>query len=264
MRTTRLQKYKSELAKVLPLSNGKPRSATSNDIVAYIAYACTALLIPSEIVTAELTEAQWHSIIDYWRVEYPKGTRPPQSNRNIRVKKQRLLAGHKKKGKKPKVIQTEIGLIAASIECSIKATETAADDTPAIVETSPIEPIAVIPEHTIIELPTDSNNAVDNETVNNDNYSDNAVIKIAFRTNTYNENKRQCVTLEGDTVNLLMLATGIDKQGVPKWVQNAVNEWTAFDDKLPITRQVRRLINRAIESHIKKLESELLKARKNS
>ena len=136
----------------------------------------------------------------------------------------------------------------------IEQVETFADDVPVKTITIPLSPTDLTPveidarrlgysDNTVIVDDGYSNNTVSGD----DSYSDNATVKIAFRTNTYGENKRQCVTLEGDTINLLMLATGINKRDVPKWVQNAVNEWTAFDDKLPITRQVRRLINRAVE-----------------
>ena len=51
-----------------------------------------------------------------------------------------------------------------------------------------------------------------------------------------------------------MSATGIDKKGIPAWIQNAVNDWTAFDDKLPITKQVKLLIVRELEARLKPID----------
>jgi hypothetical protein len=48
-----------------------------------------------------------------------------------------------------------------------------------------------------------------------------------------------------------MLATGIDKKGMPAWIQSAVNNCGAFNDKLPITLQVKTLILRELEKAYK-------------
>ena len=77
-------------------------------------------------------------------------------------------------------------------------------------------------------------------------YSDCNLVQIAFFSSTYGELKRQYVTLDGFYVNALMIAAGIDKKGVSKWIQKAVDDWKEFDDKLPITKQVKFLIIREL------------------
>jgi hypothetical protein len=52
-----------------------------------------------------------------------------------------------------------------------------------------------------------------------------------------------------------MLAAGIDKKGVSKWIQRAVDNWKAFDDKLPITKQVKFLIIRELEEQLSRARS---------
>lgn len=83
---------------------------------------------------------------------------------------------------------------------------------------------------------------------------DNAMFKFAFYTHTYGVKNRQVIGLHGCYVNALMLAAGIDKKSIPAWIQSAVDSWGAFDDKLPITLQVKTLI-------LRELESQLIKAR---
>ena len=75
-------------------------------------------------------------------------------------------------------------------------------------------------------------------------------VRIAF----YIGEKRTVIALSGFYLNALMLATSINKKSIPAWIQSAVNEWTAFDEKLNVTEQVKRLI-------VRELESELIKAR---
>ena len=85
-------------------------------------------------------------------------------------------------------------------------------------------------------------------------YDITAVIKVAFYTSTYSTKKRQVIGLDGFYLNALMSATGIDKKGIPAWIQKAVNDWTAFDDKLPITKQVKLLIVRELEARLKPID----------
>lgn len=83
--------------------------------------------------------------------------------------------------------------------------------------------------------------------------ADNAMFKFAFYTSTYGVKNRQVIGLHGCYVNALLLATGIDKKGIPAWIQSAVDSWGAFDDKLPITLQVKTLILRELESQLIKV-----------
>jgi hypothetical protein len=83
------------------------------------------------------------------------------------------------------------------------------------------------------------------------NYHFNETVRIAF----YIGEKRTVIALSGFYLNALMLATSINKKSIPAWIQSAVNEWTAFDEKLNVTEQVKRLI-------VRELESELIKARR--
>jgi hypothetical protein len=103
------------------------------------------------------------------------------------------------------------------------------------------------PVETLTTKPVDSV-LQDNETA--ERYDMNALIKVAFYTATYSAKKRQVIGLDGFYLNALMSATGINKKGIPAWIQQAVNDWTAFDDKLPITKQVKLLIVRELEKHI--------------
>ena len=64
--------------------------------------------------------------------------------------------------------------------------------------------------------------------------------------------KRQVIALDGFYVNALMLVVGIDKKGVPAWVQQAVDGWAAFDPALPITRQVKYLLIRELTHEIRR------------
>jgi hypothetical protein len=83
-------------------------------------------------------------------------------------------------------------------------------------------------------------------------YDFNAMVQLSV----YVGARKQChIAIDGFYLNALMTMAGIDKKGVKEWVQNAVDSWGAFDPKLNITRQVRSLI-------VRELESELIKARK--
>ena len=82
-------------------------------------------------------------------------------------------------------------------------------------------------------------------------YDFNAMVQLSL----YVGARKQChIAIDGFYLNALMTMAGIDKKGVKEWVQNAVDSWGAFDPKLNITRQVRSLI-------VRQLESELIKAR---
>jgi len=83
-------------------------------------------------------------------------------------------------------------------------------------------------------------------------YDFNAMVQLSL----YVGARKQChIAIDGFYLNALMTMAGIDKKGVKEWVQNAVDSWGEFDAKLNITRQVRCLI-------VRELESELIKARK--
>ena len=75
--------------------------------------------------------------------------------------------------------------------------------------------------------------------------------RIAFYTTDNGIKKRQVIALDGFYVNALMLVAGIGKKGVTAWVQRAVDNWVAFDSRLPITRQVKYLIVRELTQAIK-------------
>jgi predicted DNA-binding protein YlxM (UPF0122 family) len=128
---------------------------------------------------------------------------------------------------------------------------TQSDSEPAIndVETLPTaEPIEPVSGENV-ELFTQDDNEPTGQ------YGMNALVRIAFFTSTYGELKRQYIALDGFYVNALMLAAGIDKKGVSKWIQRAVDNWKAFDDKLPITKQVKFLIIRELEEQLSRARS---------
>jgi hypothetical protein len=81
-------------------------------------------------------------------------------------------------------------------------------------------------------------------------YDFNETVRIAF----YIGDKRTVIALSGFYLNSLMVATGINKKGIPAWIQSAVSDWTAFDPALNVTEQVKLLI-------VRELESQLIKAR---
>ena len=90
-----------------------------------------------------------------------------------------------------------------------------------------------------------------NKTVEiNSQYGINDLVRIAFYTMKNDIKTRQVIALDGFYINALMLATGINKQAVPKWIQSAVDGWTAFDSAMPITKQVKYLLIRELTSHI--------------
>jgi len=72
------------------------------------------------------------------------------------------------------------------------------------------------------------------------------VIRIAFYANKDGKRIRQVIAVDGFYINGLIAATGITRQGVPKWVQQAVNEYRPFDPRYAVTRQVKYLIVRTM------------------
>jgi len=83
-------------------------------------------------------------------------------------------------------------------------------------------------------------------------YGFNDLVRIAFYTVNKGVKKRQVIALDGFYVNALMLVTGIDKKGVPAWVQQAVDGWADFNPELPITRQVKYLLIRELTHAIRR------------
>ena len=72
-----------------------------------------------------------------------------------------------------------------------------------------------------------------------------ANVRIAFYIMRKGKRERQVIALDGFFINALA-SIGISKQDAPQWVQAQVNDWTAFDGQLPITRQVKYLIMVAV------------------
>ena len=88
----------------------------------------------------------------------------------------------------------------------------------------------------------------------NSQYVDTALVRVAFYIQRQGKRVRQVIALDGFYVNALMLATGMAKADVPKWVQQAIDGWAAFDGGLPITRQVKLLIVRELIARLKCLK----------
>jgi hypothetical protein len=74
--------------------------------------------------------------------------------------------------------------------------------------------------------------------------------KISFYSQFDGVKKRQVISLDGFFINALE-SIGVAKKDVPRWVQNQVDGWLAFDSGLPITRQIKCLIMRSIISTFK-------------
>ena len=85
----------------------------------------------------------------------------------------------------------------------------------------------------------------------NSQYSDSALVRVGFYIHRQNVKIRQVIALDGFYVNALMLAVGISKSDVPKWVQLAVDSWEGFNPELPITKQVKFLLIRELTKHFK-------------
>lgn len=86
----------------------------------------------------------------------------------------------------------------------------------------PVEKPCDDDEHTPIEQVETSPQANNKPVEIMQRLPDNAMFKFAFYTNTYNVRNRQVIGLHGCYVNALLLATGIDKKGIPVWIQSAV------------------------------------------
>jgi hypothetical protein len=102
---------------------------------------------------------------------------------------------------------------------------------------TPNEPVEIISQHETVDIVSQ--------------YPIGDLIRIAFYTTCEGVKKRQVIALDRFYVNALMLATGIDKQSVPKWVQQAIDGWSGFNSKLPITRQLKYLLIRELTEHMK-------------
>ena len=87
-------------------------------------------------------------------------------------------------------------------------------------------------------------------------YPDTALVRIAFNIQRQGKRVRQVIALHGFYINALMLATGITKAVVPKWVQAAVDSWAAFDAELPITLQVKLLLIRELTTQLERLKQD--------
>jgi LmbE family N-acetylglucosaminyl deacetylase len=81
-----------------------------------------------------------------------------------------------------------------------------------------------------------------------DHYPTYAVVRVAFYTHNI-EKTRQVIALNGYILNALMLVAGLEKKGIPTWIQTAVNNSPNFDTSRAITKQVEALI---IERLLKK------------
>jgi hypothetical protein len=93
--------------------------------------------------------------------------------------------------------------------------------------------------------------AIADDTAITERYDFNAMVQLSV----YVADRKQAhIAIDGFYLNALMTMTGIDKKGCKDWIQAAVDSWTAFDAKLNITKQVRCLI-------VRELESQLIKAR---
>lgn len=119
--------------------------------------------------------------------------------------------------------------------------------------------IVIQPEYVEISSHTQAQSPVEiishsNAVELNSQYGINDLIRIAFYTTSKGVKKRQVIALEGFYLNGLMLATGITKQDVPKWVQAAVDGWDAFDSRLPITKQVKLLLIRELTNQLERLK----------
>ena len=120
---------------------------------------------------------------------------------------------------------------------------------------SPVEIISQPDNNKPVEIYSQPN---DNEPVNIVSHpNDNKAVELFSHTNNFDnvriafyimrkgQRERQVISLDGFLINAL-LSIGISKQDVPQWLQAQVDDWTAFDGQLPITRQVKYLIIREV------------------
>lgn len=91
----------------------------------------------------------------------------------------------------------------------------------------------------ISQSSNDDNVNIYSHTTNFDN------VRIAFYIMRNGKRERQVIALDGYFLNALA-SIGISRKDTPQWVQVRVDDWTAFDAQLPITRQVKFLIMREV------------------
>lgn len=87
------------------------------------------------------------------------------------------------------------------------------------------------------------NNSQVDELFSHTNNFDN--MRIGFYITRNGKKERQVIAIDGYLTNALA-TIGVLKKDVPQWVQSAVDSWSPFDSKLPITRQVKFLIMRGV------------------
>ena len=133
------------------------------------------------------------------------------------------------------------------IETLAPAVALRTDNAPVTTEPpAPIEQVETIPPA--------ADDTITDDTAITERYDFNAMVQLSV----YVGARKQChIALSGFYLNALMTMAGIDKKGCKAWIQSAVDNWGAFDAKLNVTKQIESLI-------VRELESELLKARKNS
>ncbi len=99
------------------------------------------------------------------------------------------------------------------------------------------------PQPSPVEIISQPNDNEPVELFSHTNNFDN--VRIAFYIMRKGQRERQVIALDGFFINALA-SIGISKQDAPQWVQAQVDDWTAFDAQLPITRQVKYLIMVAV------------------
>ena len=110
-------------------------------------------------------------------------------------------------------------------------------------DNQPTTPEPKTEQQTPVELFSQPDNDEPVEIISQVNNFDN--VRLAFYIVRKGERERQVIALDGFFINALA-SIGIAKQDAPQWVQTQVDDWTAFDGQLPITRQVKYLIMLAV------------------
>ena len=130
---------------------------------------------------------------------------------------------------------------------------------PAVVLNEPIETTTIPTSQTdLTPVEIDINrlkryvDTIADDTAITERYDFNAMVQLSVYVG---DRKQKHIAISGFYLNALMVATSIDKKGCKEWVQNAVDNWTAFDAKLNVTKQIELLI-------VRELESELIQARR--
>jgi len=70
-------------------------------------------------------------------------------------------------------------------------------------------------------------------------------VRVAFYVDRNGNRERQVISLDGFFINALA-SIKVLKQDIPQWTQTQIDDWAAFDSKLPITRQIKYLIMLAV------------------